>query len=99
MIVDLKSIVDAIRENNPGAVIIYSSIISRPRDFSTTELKIKSFNDEAKFWARLWGIKFWRTARQFRYKGLPDSSMFYKDNLHPSTIGAKAMSQYFNKNL
>ena len=99
MIADLKSIVDAIREENPGAIIVYSDIISRPKDFTTTEFKRICFNDEVKFWARMWGIKHWRTSRHFMYKNKPDKDMFYEDNLHPSTDGAKYISQYFTKNL
>lgn len=99
MVQDMKALIEEIRVWLPDALICFSEIISRPRDFDTTESKIQGFNSEIKMWSKIWEIRYIRTNSIFLYKKNPKKALFDADNLHPSEIGAERICQYLSKYL
>ena len=101
MLEDLEALVKAIT-NKPGSSvwgIIVSTIIPRPKDYWTTQMKIKRYNKEVKNLEITLGFEMLRTWRPFSRKNLPRRFTYKFDALHPSKKGATRLSQYLAKQL
>lgn len=77
--------------------IFFSSIISRPKDFWTTQNKIMCFNKEIQRREAEIGVEYIKTWHLFSRKGLPRKFMYNEDNLHPSDRGFKRLSRFMGK--
>jgi len=99
MLIDLKILMDEIRNINPNVFICYSSIITRPVDFWTTNLKIMNFNDEVYAREDEWGFRYLRTNTVFQCERLPIGNAFANDDLHLSFVGNRRFGQYLAQHL
>lgn len=97
MLIDVKDLMDEIRNINARVFICISEIIPRPRDFWTTQAKILDFNHALREKEEEWGFRMIRLMHIFLHKRLPNPVLYCEDNLHPSATGYQRIAQYYSK--
>lgn len=99
MLEDVQALINTIHDlTSDDQQICVSAIIPRPRDFWSTMPKIMEFNDAIEDKDAQWGFKYIPTYTIFQRKRWPKEEMYrVEDNLHPSKVGAKILSEYFTK--
>lgn len=97
MLQDLKCLIQEVRYWLPEAIICYSGIIPRPRDYTDTQFQIWNFNTEVKRMSQFWNIRYLPTPRIFTRYGAPRYIMYRDDDLHPSDTGADRLGWYYAK--
>ena len=94
----LTELVDEIKQKNPEAKVIYSSILPRPKDHSDTWEKILAINSWMNANKRQGKFHTWQTYKPFIYKRKKDEkaepkSHLYSDGLHLTPDGEKILDQ------
>ena len=101
-----QNLLDAIKGENPEAILAISGIIQRPYDFrrgvlgKDTEAKRRAFNQELKRLSVWYRINFLKTYKQFQYfydPSQPDRRLFvntWQDGIHLNAPGSRVFSSY-----
>jgi lysophospholipase L1-like esterase len=96
ILLDITNLLDTVKDTNPGAMIAYSGMLTRPKDIGTiVEQRRKLLNKQLERACRSRGIYFIKSWKSLMNGLLIRDRVYARDGLHLNRFGTRFLYRFY----
>jgi hypothetical protein len=100
ILLDITNLLDTIRDTNPNAMVVYSAMLTRPKDIGTgAEQRRKLINKQMERACKSRGMYFARATKCLMNGLVVRNRVYARDGLHLNRFGSRFLYRFYEGTL